>query len=57
MRQHRHRGQAMAEFLVVAAAMALALFYPYVHGESVGTLLVRALMRALRVRSFLISVL
>jgi hypothetical protein len=57
MRLHRQRGQAMAEFLVVAAALALALFYPYLHGESVGSLLVRTLMRALRVRSFLISVL
>lgn len=53
----RQCGQAMVEFLVVAGAMALALFYPYLHGESVATLLLRALMQVLRARSLLISVL
>lgn len=53
----RQRGQAMAEFLLVAGAMALALFYPYLQGESVATLLLRSLMRVLRARSMLISVL
>lgn len=53
----RQRGQAMVEFLVVSGAMALALFYPYLHGESVATLLLRSLMRVLRARSLLISVL
>jgi hypothetical protein len=53
----RQRGQAMVEFLLVAASMALALFYPYLHGESVATLLLRSLMRVLRARSLLISVL
>lgn len=57
MTTYRQRGQAMAEFLVVAAAIALALFYPYLGGESVATFLLRALMRVLRARSFLISVL
>jgi hypothetical protein len=52
----RNRGQALTEFLMVAAAMAVALFYPYLQGESVVTLLLRALMRALRARSFLISI-
>lgn len=51
------RGQALAEFLVVTAALALALFYPYLQGESVATQLLRALMRVLRVRSFLVSIL
>lgn len=52
----RQRGQAMTEFLVVGAALALALFYPYVQGESVVTLLVRAVLRVLRARTFLVSV-
>lgn len=52
----RHRGQAMTEFLVVSAALALALLYPYLHGESVATLLLRALMRVARARSFLVSI-
>ena len=56
MKAPRHCGQALTEFLVVAAAMAVALFYPYLQGESVVTLLLRALMRALRARSFLISI-
>lgn len=46
----------MSEFLVVGAALVLALFYPYVHGESVVTLLVRAVLRVLRARTFLVSV-
>jgi hypothetical protein len=53
----RQTGQAATEFLVVTVALMLALFYPYLHGESVATMLVRALMRALRARSFLISIL
>jgi hypothetical protein len=47
----------MTEFLVVATVMAIALLYPYVNGESVATLLVRALMRAARARAFLVSIL
>jgi hypothetical protein len=53
----RHAGQAMAEFLIVVAALAVALFYPYVHGESVATLLLRTLMRVARARSLLVSIL
>lgn len=45
----------MTEFLVVTASLAAALFYPYVNGESVATLLLRVLMRVMRARSFLIS--
>lgn len=52
-----HSGQAMTEFLVIAAALALALLYPYLQGESVATMLLRALMRVLRARSFLVSIL
>lgn len=56
MNRVRERGQAMTEFLLAGSALALALFYPYVHGESVVTLLVRAAMRVLRARTFLVSV-
>lgn len=56
MNAPRFHGQAITEFLVVAVALAVALFYPYLQGESVVTLLLRALMRALRARSFLISI-
>jgi hypothetical protein len=57
MRHTAQRGQAIAEFLVVSAALSLALFYPYLHGESVATLLLRTLMRVARARSFLVSIL
>jgi hypothetical protein len=56
MRSSAQQGQAMTEFLIVAIALALALFYPYVQGESVVTLLVRTVMRVLRARTFLVSV-
>lgn len=52
----RSKGQAMAEMLVVSAALATALFLPYAGGESVATLLLRTLMRVLRARSFIVSV-
>lgn len=57
MIRNRCAGQAMAEFLIVASSLAVALFYPLAGGESVATLLLRSLMRALRARSFLISIL
>jgi hypothetical protein len=50
-------GQGMAEFLVIAGALAMALFYPYLQGESVATWLLRAMMSCLRARSFLLSIL
>lgn len=50
-------GQAMTEFLLVTSAVVLALFYPYLNGDSAITLLLRSLMRAWRARSFLVSVL
>lgn len=56
MNRVRARGQAMTEFLLVGSALALALFYPYLHGESVVTLLVRSAMRVMRARTFLVSV-
>jgi hypothetical protein len=55
MKTVQQRGQAMTEFLVVGAALALALLYPYLHGESVVTLLVRTVLRVLRARTFLVS--
>lgn len=57
MRVRHHTGQSSAEFLAIACALALALFVPYLHGESVATLLLRALMQSLRARSFLLSIL
>lgn len=53
----RRSGQAMTEFLIVTAALVLALFYPYLNGESVIALLLRSLLRVWRARSFLVSVL
>ncbi len=47
----------MTEFLIVCTALAVALLYPFMNGESVATMVLRALMRCLRTRSFLISVL
>jgi hypothetical protein len=52
----RQSGQAMTEFLLVSAALVLALFYPYLQGESVVTLLLRTLMGVARARSFLVSI-
>jgi hypothetical protein len=56
MKYLRQQGQAMTEFLLVGVALALALFYPYMHGESVVTLLLRTVLRVLRIRTFLVSV-
>ena len=56
MNRRVQAGQAMTEVLVVAGALAVALFYPFLHGESVSTLLVRALMQCLRARTFLLSI-
>ena len=57
MRRMLQSGQSMSEVLVIAAALAVALFYPYVQGESAATVLVRALLQAMRARSFLVSIL
>lgn len=51
------RGQSVTEFLLVCVALVTALFYPYVNGESMITLLLRSLMRVARARSFLVSIL
>jgi hypothetical protein len=50
-------GQAMTECLVVAAALAVALLMPYLHGQSVAALLLDAILGSLRAQAFLISVL
>ncbi len=50
-------GQAMAEFLLVTAALVFALFFPFVQGRSVVSLLLHSLMECFRARSFLISIL
>jgi hypothetical protein len=51
------QGQAMVEFLLVAAVLTFALFFPYLHGRSVVSLLMQALTAVLRSRSYLISIL
>ncbi len=53
----RSTGQAMVEFLLITAALAFALFFPYVQGRSVATLLLHALLESFRARSYLISIL
>jgi hypothetical protein len=47
----------MTEFLLLSTALAVALFYHFFAGESVVSYLLRMLMRVLRVRTFLISIL
>lgn len=54
---NRQSGQSSTEFLLVAGALAVALFYPFVEGQSVGDLLLRALMASLRARSYILSIL
>jgi hypothetical protein len=53
----KRNGQALIEFLLVSAALAVALFFPYLHGRSVVSLLVHASMDCFRARSYLISIL
>ncbi|MEO6078690.1 MAG: hypothetical protein ABIQ86_02780 [Steroidobacteraceae bacterium] len=53
----RPGGQALVEFMLVSAALAFALFFPYLQGRSVTTLLLHALMECFRARSYLISIL
>jgi hypothetical protein len=50
-------GQVTVEYLVVAGALALALFYPVAQQGSVISILVRALMGYFRSQSFVISIL
>jgi hypothetical protein len=48
-------GQALAEYLVLVAALAFALFYPVSHQQPVFELLVHALINVFRSQSFVIS--
>jgi hypothetical protein len=52
----RPTGQAMVEFLLVSAALAIALFFPYLQGRSVTSLLLHSLLECFRARSYLISI-
>lgn len=52
----KQAGQAMVEFLLVGSALAVALFFPYLHGRSVASLLVHVSMEYLRASSYLISI-
>jgi hypothetical protein len=46
----------MVEFLLVSAALAIALFLPYLQGRSVASLLLHALTECFRNRAYLISI-
>jgi hypothetical protein len=47
----------MVEFLLVATALVLALFLPYVQGRSVTSMLLHALVEYFHARSYLVSIL
>jgi hypothetical protein len=51
------RGQALIEFLVVAAALVTALVLPVVNGRSAAGLLLAAILDHLRAQAYLISIL
>jgi hypothetical protein len=57
MKSRQGAGQAMVEYLVVIVALVLALFLPYVEGQSVTVLLARALLDYFRGLSFVLSIL
>jgi hypothetical protein len=50
-------GQASIEYLIVAAALAVALFYPIAQQGPVIGILVHALMNYFRAQAFVISIL
>jgi hypothetical protein len=56
MSAFRARGQTLIEYLVVCMALAMALFLPYVQGESVTVLLARTLFENFRGTSFVMSI-
>mgnify|MGYP005830328575 CR=1 FL=1 len=53
----RATGHGLVEFIVVAAALAAALFLPYLDGRPVVGLLVHSLIEHLRGTAFLTSIL
>jgi hypothetical protein len=53
----RTTGQAMVEFLVISATVVFALFFPYLQGRCVATLLLHALLESFRAGSYLVSIL
>jgi hypothetical protein len=55
--RRRQSGQAIAEFLLLAAALSAALLLPFLQGRSVATLLLSTLGDYLRSQSFLLSIL
>jgi hypothetical protein len=57
MRLRKSRGQASAEFVLIAGALAVALFYPFAQQGPVFILLTRALMNYFKAQSFVISIL
>jgi hypothetical protein len=57
MNRAAQSGQASVEYLIVAAALVVALFYPLAHQGAVVEILVRALMNCFNSQSFVLSVL
>lgn len=57
MNSNRQSGQASTEYMVVAGALGLALFYPFLHQGPVFVVLVHALMNYFRTQSFVMSIL
>jgi len=51
------RGQALAEFLVVIAALIAALLLPVLNGRSAARFLLEAILESLRAQAYLISIL
>lgn len=50
------RGQALVEYLIASAALAVALFSPWLGGLSPATLLLAVLLRAYRNYAFLLAI-
>jgi uncharacterized protein (UPF0333 family) len=57
MKSTAQSGQASVEYLLVAGALVVALFFPISHQGSVVEILVHALMDYFRSQSFVISIL
>lgn len=55
--KHSTRGQALAEFLVVVAALVTALLLPVINGRSAARLLLEVILESLRTQAYLISIL
>lgn len=57
MKRAAQSGQASIEYLIVATALVVALFYPISHQGSVAEILVHVLMNCFKSQSFVLSIL